>query len=330
MQPHQNLFSPVWKLGALGLLAVVMAGIFMMLPNPVPRLSSDGVPPSWESVQTALLDQEASWSNILAWITSGEILLAEQVLDQEHRPIWAAAQAHYPDRKMPTGLVIANWVQSREQDITNLYHQHFSQAVSRVASGDLALDQLEKWLDKRNDADLLDILEKSWEPLKEKRILAATNWYRVVFQNPDESLVNSASMENLVRKAARQPDFIKLVFGPAMSDEEQAATYNTLLITGQVQTASFTAELNNSFKEQTWKPSPMVIGCSLYPRELRKDRPTQWADLEAVHAWMNPPGKISRSLEQQIQKSYRQKIQNRIRQEIISWPALKRNSGSKD
>jgi hypothetical protein len=322
MQPQQKKFSLLWKLAGLAFLAVLISGIFLILPNPVPRLSNEGVPPPWASVKTTLMDLEPSWHQVCLLISTGQVLQAEQLLNREHRPMWSAAVAHYPRQGMPNGLSLTQWIQFREQEVTALLHQDFSQAVFRVASGDLALDQLEDWLAEREDPYLLQTLEEAWDKLIQDRISAATNWYRVVFQNPDETLMASASLETLVRKAARKPDFVKLVFGPAISDEEQAATYNTLLVTGQVQTATFTTEINNSFKEQTWTPPPMVIGSSWYPRELRKEHATTWSNLDEIHSWLKPPTKISRNLEEKIQKSYNQRIQNGVRQGFLQWPAL--------
>jgi hypothetical protein len=322
MQTQQKKISPPWKLAGFVLLAGIIIGIFLIMPNPVPSLSGSEPPPPWESVKTTLLDLDPSWSEVCSLITTGKVLRAEQLLDRELRPVWSASLAHYPQQLMPTGDFLSSWVQSREQKVTDLLHQNFSQAVSRVASGDLALDQLEEWLAIRNDPYLLQILEEAWNPLIQDRISAASNWYRVVFQNPDETLIDSATLEKLVRKAARHPDFVKLVFGPAMSDEEQAATFNTLLVTGEVQTASFTAELNNSFKEQTWTPPTMIIGSSWYPRELRSEHATTWSDLDEIHAWRKPPSKISRGMSEEIQNSYIQSIRNEIRQGFIKWPAI--------
>ena len=178
---HKKPFF-TWKLSGLAILTIMAVAAFWYAPAPMPPPSDKT--PSWESVQSTLNDLEPIWKQVEELILNGRILQADRLLDSELRPVWKGACVHHANRDLPDGMTLTTWVEAQEVHVSELLRSHFSAAIARVASGDLALDRLQHFLDLRDDPELFDILDASQTDLVQTRQNAASNWYRVVFQNP--------------------------------------------------------------------------------------------------------------------------------------------------
>lgn len=283
-----------------------------ILPTPVDK------PLKWRDVEDALQDTDETQTLILKEISEGKLLSADWRYETFLRPLWKQAVEFYPDGPWGEMSIATSFAQMEENHINSL-RSGFSNILQRMSLGDVSPIDLQDWLTEKDDPILYDQLSASEDWLIPKRQGQATNWYRIMFQNPAQDWISSQKVREILSSSLPPQGTQKIVWGPALSPEEQENTAGTLMITGMVQTAEFKAEPLDGFQTQNWKPSPLPLGVSLYPVEMSSSLTSAWTRVKPIFIWRPPPPSISRSLEPEMQAQYKAALRRDLWAALTDW-----------
>lgn len=318
----------LWSITGISLLiiAALMLAIFAM-QSLRPRSGAHSATMSWAEAYSALLNGTNQMNEILHRVQEGDLIRAQEQLDHVLMPMWKGAMHEFSDQYIE-GLPLKNWIDMQRLDFDRIVPQYFDRVLQQVGAGQISPADLEAWLETRNQPALYDQLDEAQDWIIAEREAQASGWYRIVFENPAPDHLPSHLLLNFLTESVDPGFGYQLVLGPALSEPEQAQTWNTLVITGAVQTATFKTEVRDGFRSTDWTPRPLIIGFSLYPREVNQDRPTSWAVLEPIHVWLQPPKATARGIEDQVQQQYRSRLLQELKKKLHRWPNLKEEPSS--
>lgn len=304
---------------AVGLFLVlaVMAGLYEFY-----RRASAAPPP--DPIVQVLTRAETAWAaTLLAFDQGAYEEAANCFLEDVVSPVGSVLERN-PEAMAETGLSLEEWLIRKD----SLYRERAGQVMetlfSGLADGTVNPLQVHAWLDRHAYPEWDMIGSAREETLLAERSRAATNWFRVFLEEEQTFPGLRAKVEEMYRRKWPAEGAPQLVFGPALSAEEQALTRNTIAVSSTLGYASFKVSVQSVFSGEDWEPPDVPILLTLSNRVVGGTGPAgTWDRAGPFHAYIKPPRGITRRYAHPIIANYRNLLLQEIEQALDELPAYR-------
>lgn len=192
---------------------------------------------------------------------------------------------NHGDKNLEPDLTLSEWKKLRNGVYLGSLNEEFDYLSSLLSEGNVKVEEVERFVRGYSDTDfrpLEQAFEQSKPQLENIRAQQAPKWLRLYVQDSSGGQRHEKAIESEVAKKWTPNSGFKLVFGKSLGKVETKATWKTLTIHANEESAYY--EFQNQGGQFTNR-SPPVIPHKLtlsFKIEGNSENPTAWDDLPEI------------------------------------------------